>query len=439
MITWARIGRVLRNPARAGRMAMQATLFRRALVHPLAKFIGPKAMAALAAKTLDTEGYQPDCTSVLVLDRLYFSKDVDILREYGQINYVLAHTHVLSVTQEAWLPKGAQVQIDYVAATGLEAEAGWSAAEAYARALIEGAQARYDITAVLASNVDYWQHEGFRRACTAMGMPFLVLCQELQTVPSVYDESLRLYRTHDFRYTGDSVAVFGKATADMLIECQCCTPEQVVVTGAPRLDPWLNDAAQSADQDTITLLAFDGDQYFAPQCYLETLNAFAQASLKPAHAHLNFVLKAKDGEDEARALTHLAKRPHRLTITHDEPLTSLFPRSRLVIGYISIAVIEALFSRATIAIPQWGDAQKPAREQNIDPTDPETQRLIQFLPSVDALSALMAEVAQAPAADLDTAAREALVWRWFHKPGTGGATGEVEAYIRARIAVGTPQ
>lgn len=425
MITPRRLARALREPGKAARLAMQALLFRRLIIHPLARAVGPAVMARLAALALDGHGHAPARQSVLVLDRLYFEKDVDILRAKGTLNYVTLHTHILSVTQEAWLSPEAQVQVDYVLATD---DPGWAACEAYARAIIKAAQARFGIRAVLASNVDYWQHEGFRRACAAINMPFLVLNQELQTVPSVYRASLEMYARTAFRFTGTACAVFGKATADMLIESTACRADQVAITGAPRLDPWLDGSIGEAQQDTITLLAFDGDQYFAPGCYLDTLFAFADAS---NHApHLRFVLKAKDAEDEARAHEHLKGRAHRLAITHQEPLTALFPRSRLVIGYLSIAVMEALFSHAAIAVPFWGDAHKPADELNLDPDHSETGRLISFLPDAPALAAMIAQAAQTTQPRVDREAREALIFRYFHRPGEGGATAEVERFIR---------
>lgn len=423
-----RISKALRRPGEALRLALQAALFNRTLVHRLARLFGARPMAALAARALDGSGYEPGRESILVLDRLYFEKDVDILRTKGKLNYVSLHTHILSVTQEAWLPPPAQIQVDYVLTAD---DPGWAICEAYASAIIERARHRFGIRAVLASNVDYWQHEGFRRACARMGMPFLVLNQELQTVRSVYEASLDMYARTTFRYSGTACAVFGTATAQMLLESMACRPDQVTVTGAPRLDPWLDGSVAPAEQNAITLLAFEGEQYFAPQCFLETLHTFAAASLR--HPEREFVLKAKDAEDEARMHHHLAGQTHRLTITHDEALTSLFPRSRLVIGYLSIAVMEAMFSRAAIAVPNWGDAKKPARELNLDPDDKETARHIRFLPDAGALGEVIAEAAHAIPGITPTDERADLVFRFFHRPGPGGATAETEAFVLHHI------
>ncbi|QYO77774.1 hypothetical protein [Devosia salina] len=427
---------MLRDPARAARLGLRGLLFCRGLVHPLARLVGANGMARLASLVLEPDNSPGKKTAVLVLDRLYFEKDVDVLRRYGRMHYVTLHTHVLSVTQEAWLPEAAQIQVDYVLAEGPAAEAAWETCEDYAQKILDIARQRFGVKAVLASNVDYWQHEGFRRACAASDIPFLVLNQELQTVPAVYQLSLDMYARTTFRFNGTACAVFGQATADMLVESQVCAPHQVALTGAPRLDPWLMETLDAGvEQDSVVLLAFDGEQYFAPNCYIEALLAFAEASLR--HPNLRFVLKAKDAEDAARSLAHLEGKDHRLVITHVEPLTALFPRSRLIIGYISIAVIEALLSRPVVAVPYWNDARKPAHEMNLDPDDALTQQHVTFLDSPDALLAAIEEVSRAPVGPGSMASRADLVYRFFHRPGEGGATAETEKFIDRHI--GTAQ
>ena len=425
------------RPGYAFQHILQGRLFNPAINRTLERLGGVSLMARLTNWSIDCVGWRPGRDTVLVLDRLYFSKDVTELRRLGACNYVNLHTHVLSVTQANWLPEELQEQISYWPRTRPEHAAAWAKAEAYADAVLTQARQRFGAKAVLASNVDYWQHESFRRACQRQGIPFLVLCQEQQTVPFTYDVGLKLYRDADFRYTGTAVAVFEGRTRDMLIECDCCTPDQVAITGAPRLDPWFDGTVKPAPADTITLLAYDGDQYFAPNCYLEALRVFADASLAHGDKGIDFVLKCKDAEDQARAIGHLEGVDHRLVLTHERTLPELFSRSRLVMGYNTLAILEALLSPAEIAVPAWSDADRPRAEQIVDTGDAESRKHYLVLDGPEAWRAMLDHAVATPRPAVDTHARRQLLRRWFHVPEDGCASRAVEAFIRSYFVGGS--
>ncbi|MGE0483653.1 MAG: hypothetical protein AB7Q81_05910 [Gammaproteobacteria bacterium] len=434
------LAKAIRNPRRALGVAIHHLLVS-SLVTPLARVLGPRGLAWLACQACEVAPNGGAGTRVLVLNRLYFAKDVDQLRERAaDLDLVSLDTHILSLAQMQWLPPELCEQIAYAARSRPEHASAWATAEAYAGHLLDMARARWDVAAVLASNVDYWQHESFRRACRVRGVPFLVLCQEEQTVRSVYELSLDMYRAPGFRYGGTAVAVFGPGTRDMLIESGCCSPAQVHMVGAPRFDPWLDGSVGVQPARLVTLLAFEGEQYFAPICYEETLRAFAAASVRHARCGLEFVLKCKDAADEARARDQLARTDHRLTLTNAAPLTELLPASRLVIGYNSLAVIEALFSDAEVVIPQWGDAARPAREQIVDPADSACAAVYRFASSPAELGRLLEEAVRTSRPQADRAARRALVGRWFHLPEEGASTATAR-FIRDHVAaakLGTP-
>lgn len=427
-----------RDPRRAFRVGLTHFLFKPGFQRLCHRIGGPGLLARLATLTVAPPRPEAGGARVLVLDRLYFSKDVDELEARGRNAYLRLDTHILSLAQMLWLPERLTEQVQYRPRTRPEDEPAWRRCTGYAEAILDRLARSHGIDAILASNVDYWQHHAFRRAARARGLPFLVLCQEVQTIPFTYAWSVDLYRKADYRFDGTAVAVFEPRTAEMLVESGVCTPDQVHVTGAPRLDPWLAGAFDRgpAGRDCLTLLAFDGEQYFAPRAYLEALAEFARASEKGRGSGLRYVLKCKDAEDLARARGHLGGVEHDLVLTHDWPLPDLLARSRLVMGYNSLALIEALLCDAELAVPAWGDAARPADQQNVHPAIDGADRCFRFLSSpADWRAALAAAAAgPGPGAGADHAARRALFRRWFHVPGTGSATAAVEAFIDAHAA-----
>lgn len=424
----------IRNPRHALRIGLTILLYRRWFATLCDRIGGWRLLAYLTVLTIDDRQARPGATQVLVLDRLYFTKDVAELTDRGALSYPKLQTHVLSMVQATWLPERLCEQISYVPRTRPEDAAAWATCNLYAEDVIRRWQRRSGVAAVLASNVDYWQHEAFRTACRSLGIPFLVLCQEVQTLPFTYRYSIKLYQDADFRFSGTAVAVFEKRTADMLVESGCCTPAQVAVTGAPRLDPWFDEHRPRPEKSCVTLLAFDGEQYFAPETYLSALAVFAEQSMSRASPGMSYVLKCKDAEDMDRARAHLAGVVHDLVLTHDWPLPDLLARSRLVMGYNSLAIIEALLSDAHLVIPQWSDSLRPSEGQNIDPADPSLRSQFEFLDSAEDWRRALEKAVTSGFRVPDRNERLALLSRWFHLPQPGSATQTVEQFILSHLA-----
>ena len=186
--------KALWHPREAVRLAFHHLLISNQ-VRRLERLGGITLLAWLACRALEVSVKRRDQARVLVLNRLYFSKDVDQLRaRCRQLGFVSLDTHILSMAQMLWLPETLCEQIAYADRSTEEHDDAWAMCERYAEAILKRVMRRWNVRAVLVSNVDYWQHEAFRRRCNALRIPFLVLCQEEQTVPSVYDLSIDMYR-----------------------------------------------------------------------------------------------------------------------------------------------------------------------------------------------------------------------------------------------------
>ena len=53
----------------------------------------------------------------------------------------------------------------------------------FGAAILSEARRHGPIDAVASANMDYWQDETMKLGCTALGIPFLVLCRENHTIP----------------------------------------------------------------------------------------------------------------------------------------------------------------------------------------------------------------------------------------------------------------
>ena len=305
----------------------------------------------------------------------------------------------------------------------------WRESQKFGRRFLDQVRKRYRIAAVMSGNIDYWQDESLRHACASAGLPFLVLSKEHQTIPVVYSRSVEYYKRFGFQYTGTAVAVFGTRTKEMLIESGACSADQVWVTGPPRLDQWRDIEQSKVPKDTITLLSYADETYLAPENFVEVLTLFADAATRHEAAGVRFVVKCKNTIDRERIAERLRKYgEHRLELTVKTPLFELLPRSRLVIGYNSLAMLEALFSNAVLAVPQWSDARRDISDQNIGPDCPESRAVYRFVESPDELCQLIDQVTSRFDFMPDRGQRFSLLNRYFHVSGDETSSSIVEQF-----------
>ena len=337
---------------------------------------GTALLARVASWCIKPGRWQANVPAVLCIERNLFAKDIEQLRRHTSgLNWPTIRVTPFGRMQHLWVSDKLRRQTHYASELNDKA---WSESERFALKLLTLARKRFAIAAVMSSNIDYWQDEGLRRACRQIGIPFLVLMKEHPTQNKVYENSLLYYKNLNFRYAGTAAAVFGERTRQMLVESGACAPSQVWVTGAPRLDPWRAASENCEQRDSLTLLSYADPTYLAPNNFAEVLAIFAEASLRHQNQALRFVVKCKNSADRVRISEMIGAQAHNLEISEQIRLTSLLPRSRLVIGYNSLAMLEALFSSAVLAVPQWGDARRSSAEQTIDPTDFESRAIYNF-------------------------------------------------------------
>lgn len=309
------------------------------------------------------------------------------------------------------------------------------ALEEFGVSFLKAASANHPIDAVLSGNIDYWQDETMKLACRALGIPFLVLCREnytiAQEIPFLVSENAKA----KFQYSGDGVAVFSQATADAMVISKSCKAEVITITGAPRYDRWLDLSPPRVEEcNKITLLSYFNPLYMASENFAEVLKLCHEAA-GSSLSKSEIILKCKNADDERHIRTHfpyLEQTP--LEISHAVELFHLLPRSKIIIGFNSLAVLEGLLTDAAIAVPNWGDAVHQKPQLLLHPDDPLDKSVIHFPRSPGELFTLMVRAQNSQLPPLGTkAARRALFSRHLHLPEGETACANVEAFVRKHI------
>jgi hypothetical protein len=124
-----------------------------------------------------------------------------------------------------------------------------------------------------------------------------------------------------------------------------------------------------------------------------------------------------------------------LVFEYDTPLFDLFPRSRVVVGYNSLALLEAMLTDAPVVIPCWGETRAQRSQLLLDYEDPLTRRVVNFADTPEAFADLLTRAAQGEKLPAGSAAdRRALFAAHIFVPHAEGgpqtASAATEAFVR---------
>ncbi len=124
-----------------------------------------------------------DQPTILAMDRGQFAKDIEAMRQRTALNWATISASHMRKAQENWVSAPARQQTYFTRSLRHEHRDLLPLLAAFGLAFLEAASARTPIAAVLSANVDYWQDEAIKIACSTLGIPFLVLCRENRTIP----------------------------------------------------------------------------------------------------------------------------------------------------------------------------------------------------------------------------------------------------------------
>jgi hypothetical protein len=403
-----------------------------AVVRAVCRSFGVFGATRFLLSTIDWGELKAGRPSVLCLYRPLFAKDLEQLRRRTDLNWLYVKNEFLGHVQSAWIPQEMQVEAQYQKYHLPEYEKHWLRLEEFGAGFLTALQRRWPIDAVMTSHIDYWHGEGVRLGARRLGIPFLALCREHMCLP-IEQESVRRFFT-GFKWEGDAVAVFGQSTKSIFVNSGACSNDQVVVTGPPRLDIWREVAPRAEPRNLIVLLSYRDPDYRAPGSFVEVLRIFRDAYSRHSEDAI-FWVKSKDTKDTEEIRSLLQNTGRNFIIDHETPLYELFPRARLVVGFNSLSLVEAMFTHARITIPCWSDADRPREELMFNPDDQELKNVVGFARSAEELKRDLERAACGQQAEPAAAAdRLNVVRRIFHVPDEGTCSREVEQFVRRRIA-----
>lgn len=396
----------------------------------------PVLLGRLMARTaIWPDSIRPGEPVVLCLARSQFEKDLDEMRRLTPLNFVTVRATLPKTIQERWIAPEHRIQANFANYIETTCRDRRPTLERFATAFIDELCRKHPIDAVLSANIDYWQDEAIKIGCAARGIPFLTLCRENYTIPCTMPYNMDYYEKARFTYRGAAVAVFSDTTRGFMLDGARIAAPDVWVTGAPRFDRWLEVEPLPLDRKSaLTLIAFNGPLYWAPDTFAEILGVFADRA-KASPRPLDWVVKVKKGGDMEDVRADLrGKDGSALTFDPDASLYELFPRSRAVVSFNSLATIEALLADSAVIIPVFGQTDRPRDELLIDPRDELSNQVFHFARSAAELDGLLARAA---AGDLpprgSRSERRAMFSRHFFLPEDGTASRAVERFIRHYI------
>ncbi|SSW69714.1 hypothetical protein AVE30378_03679 [Achromobacter veterisilvae] len=393
---------------------------------------GPRVAAYLSYLSIDWGRMDKDRT-VLCLSRESFVKDVAELRKRSSFNYPMVMGGFTRF-QMVWTPASMQIQTFYQRHVADNPRA-LRQSVAYARHLVRLVSRKRPVNAILSANFDYWQDNGFKQVAKELAIPFLVLSREHPIIPKVCTEVIRWYRESEYRFEGSAIAVAGRSTRDVTMAVgTICRPDQITITGLPRYDAWqdVDTSLPINDRPLITLLTFT-EGYYADSTFKEVLQLFCEAAVVHGGAGVEFVIKTKDVGDTVAVHKMMAKMNlhSAARCDHELNLFDVLPKSRLVINYNSLSLVEAVMARANSVSPAWGECMD-CGDLVMYPSDRENvSRVLGFARTPGELLAAIAASVQGETPPIPVEFVRAFIDEYIHVPTDGSYCAEFERFLVA--------
>lgn len=367
--------------------------------------------------------------TILVIRNPLFDKDIAEIDREQRFNWIYLR-RLTKILENLNLPQELRSQRHYHAyLSDPKYRRYWRASERFGMGLLLTLRFTGTIEAVVSSHVDYWQDEGIRRACNRLGIPFLALCHENYNVPKTYRTRSEEFQQLGFRFDGTAVATFSKHMRDMFVRAQICSPDRIIITGAPRLDSWRRVTNKPGRR--IVLLAFFNPlkYYVSGDYFLSMLDALC--ALVEETPDWELVVKCK-GVRDGSAIAERVGHRSRVSVTTDAPLADALSTASVVVGGNSFSVVEALLSDAALF---FADPNCEPDTSIFDPADPLVAECLRPVSSVEELMQGVQNVVASGAPPVDRVARLSLLRRYVdYSPDEASAkrvADFIDCFIRA--------
>jgi len=375
------------------------------------RLFGPRGLGvAVACLEVKRRFRSPANATVLAITNILFEKDVAEIEREGGVNWLIL-PRLSRILEKRLLPAEIRVQSDYFASlSDKKYEDNWRDSELFGATLLKTLRLRGPVNAVLTANIDYWQDEGFRRACAKLGIPFLVLCHENYNIPKTYRRRKEQFSRLGFRFSGTAIATFSDHMRNLIVSGNICSPDRVVVTGPPRFDGW--HRVKNSPGRRIVLLSFlnPAKYYITGGFFLSVVDALLRV-VETMPGGWELVIKCKGSRDAKLVKAHVGNLPH-VKVGYDFPLPPLLSSAAVIVGANSFSMIESLLSGAHLFVPRDGNTVEDSETLMFDPSDPLVASCLNFTSSTEELEQRVKISIEQGAVAAGRAARLSLMQRY---------------------------
>lgn len=200
------------------------------------------------------------------------------------------------------------------------------------------------IRVVLSGHMNYYQEYSWINAVHKNNGLFIVLCKE-----SIFlDKGEEIWnQDYPFAYDGDYVFFYCKKGKDVYVNRGVVTEQQCRVTGCPRVDELVNLKLDTSNNDSILLLYFGSERYYAQDTWRDVLKELYNTNKE------HVVIKCKLGVDAKKVLDVYPE----FSCTSENIVSVLKTRPRVVVGLNTTAILDAYIVGLPVVIPAWNDAK----------------------------------------------------------------------------------
>lgn len=237
------------------------------------------------------------------------------------------------------------------------------------------------IDSVISANFGYFAQREFGAALKEAGTPLVVLHKENVKSPGRVEYWDAIYRTRG-QFEGSKILVYSATERDLQARTGVAAPGQIEVTGMPRLDRihrWRRDQANAGGDDgrpQVLLFSFwrkeklTGTGTWEDLAWTDLCDGTHRAIVELArlNPHARVVIKTKPVSQRVDEIWDILREPGRdlppnLTVISGGDPFPLIAKSRVVIGFNTTALLEALAAGKPVIVPQFAEAEDTRMRQ----------------------------------------------------------------------------
>lgn len=254
--------------------------------------------------------------------------------------------------------------------------------------------------AVVSGNFGYFAERELANALEGLGTPFIVLHKENFKSPGRVEFYKEVYRKRRGSFGGRKILVYNEIERKVQIESGVVTPDRVIITGMPRLDRihrWrkIEKKGQNAGikvKNQVLIFSFgektglprglpreldhglqklDGEKVHRLESWEKKYKKFGwwrlvenyhMAIIKAAHMapSVKYVIKAKNIPPENAVMDNILSEvgpiPKNLEVIKGGDALNYILESRLVCGFNTTGLIEAIAANKPVVVPMFDEA-----------------------------------------------------------------------------------